>query len=102
MQSSPSDVGVTARLLAGCTTGAMAVLFAQPTDVVKVRLQAQTKCQGCAKRYTGTLHAYKTIAREEGFNGLWKGRLGLTWAVPQLRVCNLLSERLKGGGQRLA
>lgn len=71
--SGSEHVGVTARLLAGCTTGAMAVLLAQPTDVVKVRLQAQAKCHGCAKRYTGTLHAYKTIAKEEGINGLWKG-----------------------------
>lgn len=75
VQTSTSDVGVTPRLLAGCTTGAMAVILAQPTDVVKVRLQAQTKGQGCAKRYSGTLHAYKTIAKEEGINGLWKGRL---------------------------
>lgn len=52
----------------------MAVLLAQPTDVVKVRLQAQAKSQGCAKRYNDTLHAYKTIAKKEGINGLWKGR----------------------------
>lgn len=71
--SGSEHVGVTPRLLAGCTTGAMAVILAQPTDVVKVRLQAQAKGQGCAKRYSGTLHAYKTIAKEEGINGLWKG-----------------------------
>ncbi|XP_075876494.1 dicarboxylate carrier UCP2-like isoform X2 [Nelusetta ayraudi] len=73
--SGSEHVGVTPRLLAGCTTGAMAVILAQPTDVVKVRLQAQTKGQGCAKRYSGTLHAYKTIAKEEGIKGLWKDNL---------------------------
>ncbi|KAG7484384.1 hypothetical protein MATL_G00048890 [Megalops atlanticus] len=66
-------VGVGSRLLAGCTTGAMAVAVAQPTDVVKVRFQAQASSADGNKRYHGTMHAYKTIAREEGIRGLWKG-----------------------------
>ncbi|NXE55224.1 UCP2 protein, partial [Casuarius casuarius] len=64
--------GLGSRLLAGCTTGAMAVAVAQPTDVVKVRFQAQARARG-ARRYQGTVDAYKTIAREEGVRGLWKG-----------------------------
>ncbi|XP_060119942.1 dicarboxylate carrier SLC25A8 [Heteronotia binoei] len=64
--------GIGSRLLAGCTTGAMAVAVAQPTDVVKVRFQAQARTEG-GKRYQGTLDAYKTIAKEEGIRGLWKG-----------------------------
>uniref|UniRef100_A0A8D2KT08 Uncoupling protein 2 n=1 Tax=Varanus komodoensis TaxID=61221 RepID=A0A8D2KT08_VARKO len=64
--------GIGSRLLAGCTTGAMAVAVAQPTDVVKVRFQAQARMEG-SRRYQGTLDAYKTIAREEGLRGLWKG-----------------------------
>ncbi|KAG8539898.1 hypothetical protein GDO81_020142 [Engystomops pustulosus] len=65
-------VGIGSRLLAGCTTGAMAVAIAQPTDVVKVRFQAQANVSS-ARRYKGTMDAYKTIAREEGMRGLWKG-----------------------------
>lgn len=61
------------RLLAGCTTGAMAVAFAQPTDVVKVRFQAQVRQTDGGKRYNGTMDAYRTIARDEGVRGLWKG-----------------------------
>uniref|UniRef100_A0A3Q3WR87 Dicarboxylate carrier UCP2 n=1 Tax=Mola mola TaxID=94237 RepID=A0A3Q3WR87_MOLML len=70
-------VGIGTRLLAGCTTGAMAVTFAQPTDVVKVRFQAQVSLpeSGSVKRYSSTIEAYKTIAREEGIKGLWKGCL---------------------------
>ena len=68
-----SDVGIGSRLLAGSTTGAMAVAFAQPTDVVKVRFQAQAQSPGHARRYCGTIDAYKTIAKEEGIRGLWKG-----------------------------
>lgn len=72
---STTDVGIGTRLLAGCTTGAMAVTFAQPTDVVKVRFQAQIRLpdSGSVKRYNSTLEAYRTIAREEGVKGLWKG-----------------------------
>jgi len=60
-----------ARMSAGITTGAIAIMVAQPTDVVKVRMQAQRA--GVPVRYNGTLHAYKTIALKEGIPGLWKG-----------------------------
>lgn len=69
--------GLGIRLLAGSTTGAMAVAFAQPTDVVKVRFQAQIleRENDCVKRYSSTSDAYRTIARNEGLRGLWKGCL---------------------------
>uniref|UniRef100_A0A803K143 Uncoupling protein 3 (mitochondrial, proton carrier) n=1 Tax=Xenopus tropicalis TaxID=8364 RepID=A0A803K143_XENTR len=67
--------GVACRLLAGCTTGAMAVTLAQPTDVVKVRFQAHIKVMDGERRYNGTVDAYKTIAKEEGLRGLWKGTI---------------------------
>lgn len=68
-----ADPNVLIRILAGCTTGAMAVSFAQPTDVVKVRFQAQMNLSGVARRYNGTMQAYKQIYQLEGFRGLWKG-----------------------------
>uniref|UniRef100_A0A8D1SL19 Uncoupling protein 3 n=2 Tax=Sus scrofa TaxID=9823 RepID=A0A8D1SL19_PIG len=67
---------ITTRILAGCTTGAMAVTCAQPTDVVKVRFQASIHAGPRSNRkYSGTMDAYRTIAREEGVRGLWKGIL---------------------------
>ncbi|XP_004382016.1 putative mitochondrial transporter UCP3 isoform X2 [Trichechus manatus latirostris] len=70
------DSGVTTRILAGCTTGAMAVTCAQPTDVVKVRFQASIHLGPRSDRkYSGTMDAYRTIAKEEGVRGLWKGTL---------------------------
>ncbi|XP_035292388.1 mitochondrial uncoupling protein 3 isoform X2 [Cricetulus griseus] len=64
---------VAIRILAGCTTGAMAVTCAQPTDVVKVRFQAMIRLgTGGERKYKGTMDAYRTIAREEGIRGLWK------------------------------
>lgn len=68
-----SDPSVLLRILAGCTTGAMAVSFAQPTDVVKVRFQAQMNLNSVTRRYSGTMQAYKHIYQNEGFRGLWKG-----------------------------
>ncbi|XP_064925030.1 putative mitochondrial transporter UCP3 isoform X3 [Columba livia] len=69
------STGLAARLLAGCTTGAVAVTCAQPTDVVKVRFQANGATADGARRYSGTVDAYRTIAREEGVRGLWRGTL---------------------------
>uniref|UniRef100_A0A8C3DF80 UCP3 protein n=1 Tax=Corvus moneduloides TaxID=1196302 RepID=A0A8C3DF80_CORMO len=60
------NTGMVVRLLAGCTTGAVAVACAQPTDVVKVRFQASGALSDSARRYSGTMDAYRTIAREEG------------------------------------
>lgn len=76
--SSSPDSSIATRILAGCTTGAMAVTCAQPTDVVKVRFQASVHGGSRSNRkYSGTMDAYRTIAREEGVRGLWKGRSGL-------------------------
>ncbi|XP_036620382.1 mitochondrial uncoupling protein 2-like isoform X2 [Trichosurus vulpecula] len=66
--------GIGSCLLAGCTTGALAVGVPQPTDVGKVRFQAQARAGG-NRRYQGTVDAYKNIAREEGLRGLWKDDL---------------------------
>lgn len=61
------------RILAAVTTGALAVVLAQPTDVVKVRMQAQSGAT--PRRYRSSMQAYKIISREEGMRGLYKGTL---------------------------
>ncbi|KAL3222984.1 hypothetical protein MRX96_027874 [Rhipicephalus microplus] len=67
--NSASVLGI--RILAAVTTGAMAVATAQPTDVVKVRMQAQS---GTApRRYRNSFQAYRTIGREEGSPGTLQG-----------------------------
>ncbi|KAM3868633.1 dicarboxylate carrier UCP2-like [Diretmus argenteus] len=67
------NAGIVVRLMAGSTTGAMAVAFAQPTDVVKVRFQAQVPLADGGRRYNSTIDAYRSIARDEGLRGLWRG-----------------------------
>ena len=60
------------RVAAGVTTGTLAILAAQPTDVVKVRMQAA----GGKHQYRGVLDAYTTILRQEGVRGgLYRGTL---------------------------
>nr|XP_009938921.1 PREDICTED: mitochondrial uncoupling protein 3 [Opisthocomus hoazin] len=81
------SAGLGARVLAGCTTGAVAVTCAQPTDVVKFRFQANGALPAGARRYSGTVDAYCTIAREEGVRGLWRGRDGVSPLSPKCTVC---------------
>ena len=57
------------RVMAGVSTGVVAILVAQPTDVVKVRLQAG----GRARYPGGVMEAYTTILAREGLPGLYRG-----------------------------
>ena len=57
------------RIAAGVTTGTIAILSAQPTDVVKIRMQAELIKPGEKSRYNGVMHAYKTVFKEEGIAG---------------------------------
>ncbi|RWS25208.1 mitochondrial uncoupling protein 2-like protein [Leptotrombidium deliense] len=63
------------RIMSGITSGAIAISFAQPTDVVKVRMQAQSRLIGSSSQYTSSLSAYRQIYKSEGVGGLWKGIL---------------------------
>jgi solute carrier family 25 uncoupling protein 8/9 len=69
--SSSMNIGV--RIAAGVTTGTLAVMVAQPTDVVKIRLQAGNNGRSSV-RYNSTLQAYRSIFSMEGVRGLWKGK----------------------------
>jgi len=66
---------VLVRICAGITTGAMAIMCAQPTDVVKVRMQAEVKQIGQRSRYKGVVDAYVNIAKNEGLRGMYKGAM---------------------------
>lgn len=75
IHENPEGLQIFTRIMAGLTTGGLAVLLAQPTDVVKVRYQAQNRAN---LQYKSTFGAYRKIGREEGMKGLWKG------AVPNI------------------
>lgn len=68
------DVPLSKKILAALTTGAVGITVANPTDLVKVRLQAEGKLPpGVPRRYTGALDAYSKIVRQEGIAALWTG-----------------------------
>lgn len=68
------DVPLYYKVLAALITGALAIAVANPTDLVKVRLQAEGKLPtGVPRRYSGALNAYYTIVRQEGLGALWTG-----------------------------
>ncbi|OIW20945.1 hypothetical protein TanjilG_25940 [Lupinus angustifolius] len=68
------DVSLSKKILAAFTTGAVAITIANPTDLVKVRLQTEGKLPpGVPRRYSGSLNAYSTIVRQEGVGALWTG-----------------------------
>lgn len=51
--------------------GALAISVANPTDLVKVRLQAEGKlAAGVPRRYSGALNAYSTIVKQVIYNFL--------------------------------
>ncbi|KAI5054882.1 hypothetical protein GOP47_0030027 [Adiantum capillus-veneris] len=68
------DVPLHKKILAALTTGALAITVASPTDLVKVRLQAEGKLPpGVPRRYSGAMNAYSTIVKQEGVKALWTG-----------------------------
>ncbi|CAI9765038.1 unnamed protein product [Fraxinus pennsylvanica] len=73
-QDHVGDAPLSKKILAALTTGAVAITVANPTDLVKVRLQAEGKLPpGVPRQYSGALNAYSTIVRQEGIAALWTG-----------------------------
>lgn len=62
------------KILAGLCTGAIGISVANPTDVVKVKMQAQARTTGSGPvKYTGCLDCYSKIYKADGLPGLWVG-----------------------------
>ncbi|XP_027931962.1 mitochondrial uncoupling protein 2-like [Vigna unguiculata] len=68
------EVPIYHMILAALLTGALAITIANPTDLVKVRLQSEGHLpSGVPRRYSGAIDAYLTILRQEGIGALWTG-----------------------------
>ena len=63
----------TYRIAAGGAAGLSEILLFHPLDVIKTRLQSQTK--GAPGAYAGIGDCVRTVARTEGLTALYKGIL---------------------------
>lgn len=61
------------KILAGLCSGALGISVANPTDVVKIRMQAQGRLPPEQRPYSGSLDCYRKIVGEKGVTGLWVG-----------------------------
>ncbi|KAI3830298.1 hypothetical protein L1987_04436 [Smallanthus sonchifolius] len=71
------DVPLTTKILAGLTTGALAIAVANPTDLVKVRLQAEGKLPAGVPALLGSI---KCLFNNSETVGKWTG-----WVMGQDR-----------------
>eukprot|EP00210_Caulerpa_lentillifera_P008247 g7872.t2 len=68
------DIPLHLKIASGLATGAIAIAIASPTDLVKVRMQAEGKLPpGTPKRYPSAFKAYGIIRKTEGLGALWTG-----------------------------
>lgn len=61
------------KVIAGLCSGALGIAVANPTDVVKIRMQAQGRLPVAERPYSGSVDCYKKIVSEKGVPGLWIG-----------------------------
>jgi solute carrier family 25 uncoupling protein 8/9 len=68
-----TSISLDRKVLSGLLSGAIGITVANPTDLVKVRMQSDRARPGQAPRYAGVMAAYSGIVRAEGVRGLWTG-----------------------------
>ena len=61
------------KILAGLATGAIGISIANPTDLVKVRMQGQGQLPPAERPYTSSMDCYKKTVQKDGVKGLWVG-----------------------------
>lgn len=61
------------KIAAGLATGALGITVANPTDLVKVRMQAQGQLPPAERPYTSSMDCYSKTVANEGVLGLWNG-----------------------------
>ncbi|XP_003745435.1 mitochondrial 2-oxoglutarate/malate carrier protein [Galendromus occidentalis] len=71
-QDVPKTIPNTIKFVFGGVAGMGATLFVQPMDLIKNRMQLSGE-GGKARQYTSTAAAAKSIFKQEGFSGLYKG-----------------------------
>ena len=67
-------------LIAGGGAGALSAAVTCPLDVVKTRIQIESKN---TEEYSSIRNAFRTMVRNEGYGAFWKGLTArITWIAP--------------------
>merc|ERR1711973_741647 len=66
---SPQDETLSGNIMCGITAGVVSSIIANPTDVLKVRLQSGRE----ELKNTTLFNAFMRIYQQEGLTGLWRG-----------------------------
>lgn len=97
--------GLGVKIMAGLVTGAVGSFAGSPTDLVKVRLQAEAGrleggvyttglYKGAKQSYRGTFHALVHITQNEGWRGLFRG-----WSANITRAALVTSAQMSSYDQ---
>ena len=81
------------RALAGAATGCLGQALAQPTDVIKTRIQADTRLRaaGLPPRYQGARDALARILAAEGVAGLYTALGSSVWRAGIINAAGIAS-----------
>lgn len=68
-------------LVSGISGGIASTLLLHPLDLVKIRFEVNDGSKGKHHSYRGLVDAFRTISREEGYLGLYKGVSPNMWGA---------------------
>ena len=86
-------------LMSGLEAGAAVSLVTNPVWVVKTRLQLQDRMPSSGSRaYNGAIDCFRSIVREEGISGLYRGLLPSLLLVSHGAIQMAVYEKLKKMG----
>lgn len=90
LPASPDSKQIPQRILAGTTSAMLAVTMFQPTDVVKIRMQAQTGMPPEMRRYKNSFQAYRHLYNG-GFTEAWRGLKANQFRLAVVNVSELVT-----------
>ena len=68
-----SEPDASPKIAAGMVTSAMGITVANPTDLVKIRMQGQGQLPPAKRPYSSTIDSYKKSVAKDGIKSLWVG-----------------------------
>lgn len=88
--ASPESKQIPQRILAGTTSALLAVTMFQPTEVVKIRMQAQTGMPGKMRKYHTSFDAYRHLY-DGGVRRAWRGLQANQFRLAVVNVSELVT-----------